>query len=165
LFSSIAFAQSDFSAFWKEFKSGVIAGDKAKVTEMTKFPLSMPYSVKAVKNKQELLRRYNDIVKGDGNAAQCFAKAQPRKEAGGRYEIYCPLKKLRTTWKTRRFGSCSNWATAVGKLPASTTSMNKPETKITRGVDSIRNLSRRAGNQLVSRCGATDGGGRHMLRV
>lgn len=92
LFSSIAFAQSDFSAFWKEFKSGVIAGDKAKVTDMTKFPLSMPYSVKAVKNKQEILRRYNDIVKGEGNAAQCFAKAQPRKEAGGRYEIYCPFK-------------------------------------------------------------------------
>ena len=41
-----AFAESDFSAFWQKFKSAVIAGDKAKVAEMTKFPLSMPYEVK-----------------------------------------------------------------------------------------------------------------------
>ena len=46
-----AFAESDFSAFWKTFRSAVIAGDKAAVGEMTKFPLSMPYEVKAVKNK------------------------------------------------------------------------------------------------------------------
>jgi hypothetical protein len=47
LFSSTAFAESDFSAFSKKFKSAVIAGDKATVAEMTKFPLSMPYLVKA----------------------------------------------------------------------------------------------------------------------
>jgi hypothetical protein len=33
-------------AFWQKFKSAVIAGDKAAVAEMTKFPLSMPYEVK-----------------------------------------------------------------------------------------------------------------------
>jgi hypothetical protein len=38
-----AFGQSDFPAFWKKFRSEVIAGDKASVAEMTKFPLSMPY--------------------------------------------------------------------------------------------------------------------------
>jgi hypothetical protein len=37
-----AFAQTDFSAFWKKFRSAVIAGNKAAVVEMTKFPLSMP---------------------------------------------------------------------------------------------------------------------------
>jgi hypothetical protein len=92
LFSSTAFAQSDFSAFWKEFKSAVIAGDKAKVADMTKFPLSMPYSVKAVKNKEDFLRRYNEIFKGEANAAQCFGSAKPRKESARRYEIYCPFK-------------------------------------------------------------------------
>jgi hypothetical protein len=61
LFSSNAFAQTDFSAFWKTFKSAVIADDKAKVAEMTKFPVSMPYGVKAVKNKEGFLRRYNEI--------------------------------------------------------------------------------------------------------
>jgi hypothetical protein len=54
---SNAFAQTDFSTFWKKFKSAVIAGDKAAVTEMTKFPVSMPYGVKAVKNKENFLRR------------------------------------------------------------------------------------------------------------
>jgi hypothetical protein len=87
-----AFAESDFSAFWKTFKSAVIGGDKATVAEMTKFPLSMPYGVKAVKNKEAFLRRYNEIFKGEANASQCFGSAKPRKESARRYEIYCPFK-------------------------------------------------------------------------
>ena len=87
-----AFAESDFSAFWKKFKSAVVAGDKAAVSEMTKFPLSMPYSVKAVKNKEDFLRRYNEIFKGEANAAQCFGSAEPHKESNRRYEIFCPFK-------------------------------------------------------------------------
>jgi hypothetical protein len=87
-----AFAESDFSAFWKKFKSAVIAGDKAKVADMITFPLSMPYGVKPVKNKNDFLRRYDEIFKGEANGAQCFAKVEPRKEAGGGYEIYCPFK-------------------------------------------------------------------------
>ena len=87
-----AFAQTDFSTFWKKFKPAVIAGDKAAVAEMTKFPLSMPYGIKAVKNKEDLLRRYNEIFKGEANAAQCFRSAKPDKESTRRYEIYCPFK-------------------------------------------------------------------------
>jgi len=87
-----AFAQTDFSAFWQKFKSAVIAGDKATIAEITKFPLSMPYGVKAVKNKEELLRRYNEIFKGEANAAQCFASAKPHKESDRQYDIYCPFK-------------------------------------------------------------------------
>jgi hypothetical protein len=87
-----AFAESDFSAFWQKFNSAVIAGDKAAVVEMTKFPLSMSYVVKAVNNKQEFLRRYDEIFKGEANAAQCFGSAEPHKESGRRYEIYCPFK-------------------------------------------------------------------------
>ena len=90
LFSN-AFAESDFSVFWKKFSSAVIAGDKAAVAEMTKFPLSMPYMVKAVKTKSDFLRRYNEIFNGEANAAQCFRDAKPEKESG-RYEIYCPFK-------------------------------------------------------------------------
>jgi len=91
LFSN-AFAQSEFPAFWKKFRSAVTAGDKTATAEMTKFPLSMPYGVKGVKDKENFLRRYNEIFKGEANAAQCFANAQPQKEATGRYEIYCPFK-------------------------------------------------------------------------
>jgi len=87
-----AFGHSDFSAFWKKFRSAVIAGDKTAVAEMTKFPLSMPYGVKAGKNKEDFLRRYNEIFKGEANAAQCFKSAAPQKESDRRYEIYCPFK-------------------------------------------------------------------------
>jgi len=72
-----AFAESDFSAFWQKFKSAVIAGDKTKV---------------AVKNKEDFLRRYNEIFKGEANAAQCFGKAEPHKESDRQYDIYCPFK-------------------------------------------------------------------------
>ena len=91
--------QSDFSTFWKKFKSAVIAGDKATITEMTKFPLSMPYGIKAVKNKEDLLRRYNEIFKGEANAAQCFASGKPQKESARRYEIYCPFKETPDDWE------------------------------------------------------------------
>jgi hypothetical protein len=87
-----AFAQSDFSAFWQKFKSAVIAGDKVIVAKMTKFPLSMSYGIKAVKNKEDFLHRYNEIFKGEANAAQCFGSAEPQKESGRRYEVYCPFK-------------------------------------------------------------------------
>ena len=90
-----AFAQSDFPAFWQKFKSAVIAGDKGAVAEMTKFPLSMQYGVKAVKTKSHFLRRYSEIFNGEANAAQCFATAKPEKSSDGhgQYEIYCPFKK------------------------------------------------------------------------
>jgi hypothetical protein len=92
-------AQIDFPAFWKKFKSAVASGDKATVSEMTKFPLSMPYLVKGVKNKEDLLRRYNEIFNGEANAAQCFASAEPRKESARRYEIYCPFKDTPKDWE------------------------------------------------------------------
>jgi hypothetical protein len=87
-----AFAHTDFPAFWAKFKSAVTHGDKAAVARMTKFPLSMPYLVKAVKNKENFLRRYNQIFNGEANAAQCFANAEPLKESPQRYEVYCPFK-------------------------------------------------------------------------
>ena len=94
-----AFAESDFSAFWREFKSAVIAGDKAKAAGMTKFPLSMSYMVKAVKNKEDFLRRYNEIFKGEANAAQCFGKAEPHKQSDRQYDIYCPFKGTPNDWE------------------------------------------------------------------
>jgi hypothetical protein len=93
LLSSNAFAQTDFSAFWTKFKSALAAGDKAAVAGMTKFPLSMPYLQKKVKDKADLLRRYDEVFNGEANAAQCFAKAKPAKASSKGYEIYCPFKK------------------------------------------------------------------------
>ncbi len=87
-----AFADTDFSAFWKKFRSAVAGGDKAAVAEMTKFPMSMAAFQKSVKNKAEFLRRYDEIFNGEANAAQCFASAEPQKGSRGGYEIYCPFK-------------------------------------------------------------------------
>ena len=94
-----AFAESDFAAFWKKFKAAVTAADKAAVAEITKFPLSMPYLVKTVKTKEDFLRRYNEIFKGEANAAQCFGSAEPHKESDRRYEIYCPFKDTPNDWE------------------------------------------------------------------
>jgi hypothetical protein len=94
-----AFAESDFAAFWKSFRSAVVAGDKTTVAEMTKFPLSMPYEVKAVKNKENFLRRYSEIFKGEANAVQCFTRAKPQKESPSRYEVYCPFKDTPDDWE------------------------------------------------------------------
>ena len=66
---------------------------------MTKFPLSMPYLQKAVKNKEDFLRRYNEIFKGEANAAQCFKSAEPEKNPTGRYEIYRPFKDTPNDWE------------------------------------------------------------------
>jgi hypothetical protein len=94
-----AFGQSDFPAFWKKFRSAVIAGDKTSVAEMTKFAVSMPYGVKTVKNKEDFLRRYDEIFKGEANAAQCFKSAEPDKESDRRYGIYCPFKDTPNDWE------------------------------------------------------------------
>jgi len=91
LFSN-AFAQTDFPVFWNKFKSAVASGDKAVVADMTKFPVSMPYGVKAVKDKEKFLRRYGEIFKAEANAAQCFASTKPQKESPRGYSVYCPFK-------------------------------------------------------------------------
>src|SRR6266568_6631425 len=94
-----AFAESDFSAFWKTLKSAVIAGDKAKVAEMTKFPLSIGYLEKPVKNKQQFLRRYDEIFKGEASAAQCFPSAKPHQQSARQYDVYCPFKETPNDWE------------------------------------------------------------------
>ncbi len=85
-----ASAQSDFSAFWKNFKSAVIRADKSAVAEMTKFPLSF-YSDR-IQSRTVFLRRYEEIFHGECNAAQCFGSVEPRKTSAQQYEIYCPFK-------------------------------------------------------------------------
>ena len=99
-----AFAQSEFPGFWKRFKSAVIAGDSTSVAEMTRFPLSMPYLVKTVKDNEDFLRRYNEIFKGEADAAQCFATAEPRKESARSYVVYCPFKRSPNDWDNAPIG-------------------------------------------------------------
>jgi hypothetical protein len=95
----IGSAQTDFSAFWNKFRSAVASPGKTTMADMTKFPLSMPYGVKTIKNKENFLRRYDEIFKGEANAAQCFARAKPQKESARRYEVYCPFKDTPNDWE------------------------------------------------------------------
>jgi hypothetical protein len=97
--SSNAFAQTDFSAFWEKFKSAVAAGDKSAVAGMTKFPLSMPYVEKKVRNKEDFLRRYDQIFDGEANATQCFARAKAKKDSAREYKVYCPFKATPNDWE------------------------------------------------------------------
>jgi hypothetical protein len=85
-----ALAETDFAAFWNKFRSAVVARDKAVVAEMTQFPFSIQSS--KIENREKFLRRYDEIFKGEADAAQCFATAKPRRESAQRYEIYCPFK-------------------------------------------------------------------------
>ena len=66
---------------------------------MTKFPLSIGYLEKPVKNKQQFLRRYDEIFKGEASAAQCFPSAKPHQQSARQYDVYCPFKETPNDWE------------------------------------------------------------------
>jgi len=73
-------ADNSIDGFWARFKVAVINGDKAGVAALTQFPVTMPYGVRSVKTKAELLTRYKQVFSQEANAAKCFAKAKPEKD-------------------------------------------------------------------------------------
>src|SRR2546423_14810863 len=80
-----AFARSSQSdaatdAFWTAFKSAVINSDKSGVARLTQFPVTMPYGVRAIRTRAQLLSRYKQVFNGEANAAKCFANAKPQKD-------------------------------------------------------------------------------------
>jgi hypothetical protein len=87
-------AQSNgtFNAFWQKFKTGVIMGDKEAVAALSKFPIGMSYGIRSIKNKAELSRRFKDVFNKQSNAARCFAKKEPEKDADNakRFSVACP---------------------------------------------------------------------------
>lgn len=85
-------AQTGFDDFWKSFKAAVVKGDKTTVSSLTKFPLSMPYGMKTVKTKADFLKRYQEIFKGEADAARCFPKAELIKDDAKNYSVYCGFK-------------------------------------------------------------------------
>ena len=80
-----AFARSSQSdaatdVFWTAFKSAVINSDKSGVARLTQFPVTMPYGVRAIRTRAQLLSRYKQVFNGEANAAKCFANAKPQKD-------------------------------------------------------------------------------------
>jgi hypothetical protein len=94
LFSILCFSieakaqNSSFDTFWTKFKDAVMKDDKQTLSGMAKYPLSMPYGVKSVKNKTDFIKRYKTIFDGQlkgfpiDTAKKCFAGAKPEKEEG-----------------------------------------------------------------------------------
>ena len=68
------------AAFWAKFKVAVTNGDKAAVADLTAFPVTMPYGVRSIRTKAELLSRYKQVFNGEANAAKCFATAKPQSD-------------------------------------------------------------------------------------
>lgn len=81
-----------FNAFWQKFKTGVIRGDKEAVAALSKFPIGMSYGIRSIKNKAQLSRRFKELFYQQTNAAQCFARKEPEKDADNakRFSVACP---------------------------------------------------------------------------
>ena len=71
---------NSIDAFWAKFKAAVTNGDKPGVATLTQFPVSMPYGVRSIKTKSELITRYKEVFNRETNAAKCFATAKPEKD-------------------------------------------------------------------------------------
>ena len=80
-----------FKVFWQKFKTAVIQSDKETVASLSRFPIKMSFGKTSIKNKAQLLRRYREVFNEQTNAAQCFNKKDPEKEAGSAgFSIACP---------------------------------------------------------------------------
>lgn len=81
-----------FKAFWQKFRAAVARADKEAVAGLSKFPVGMSYGIRSIRNGAELRRRYREVFNEQTNAAQCFARKEPEKDAEnrGRYTVACP---------------------------------------------------------------------------
>jgi len=86
-------AQTDVNAFWKNFKTAVVKGDKLTVASMTSFPLELPFGHKSVKTKADFIKRYDKIMNMEANAKRCFQVQNIKKDENTtRYYIDCTFK-------------------------------------------------------------------------
>jgi len=88
--------KESIGSFWTKFKTAVMKNDKQTLSDMVKYPLSMPYGVRSVKTKADFINRYKEIFDGQlkgfpvNTAKKCFANAKPEKEEGSsRYFVAC----------------------------------------------------------------------------
>ena len=73
-------SDASIEIFWHKFKTAVIARDKVSVARLSRFPIEMPYGVKAVRTQADLIKRYRVVFNQETDAAKCFAKAHPEFE-------------------------------------------------------------------------------------
>ena len=81
--------------FWDRFREAVSKGNKTTVAGLSKFPISMPYGMRSVKSRAQLIKRYRDVFNHDGSsAAECFTTAKPLSEPARRNEFTVGCKNL-----------------------------------------------------------------------
>ena len=75
--------------FWGKFQSAVAKNDREAVAALTKFPLGMPYGVRSIRTRAQLINRYGEIF--DAETKKCFAGAQPQVEDANvkKFSINC----------------------------------------------------------------------------
>lgn len=65
-------------AFWERFRTAVIKQNRTAVANLSQFPISMPYGIRTVRNKAQLIKRYRDVFNHEADAAVCFETAKPQ---------------------------------------------------------------------------------------
>lgn len=77
---AFSFAPADASRdrFWEKFRDAVIRKDRATVAELSRYPVSMPYGLREVRTRAQLIKRYRDVFNHEGDAAICFRDAKPQ---------------------------------------------------------------------------------------
>lgn len=107
-------AASDLAlkSFWKKFKTAVISGNKHIVSNLSEFPVGMSYGIPRIRNRSDLLRRYQKVFSEQTDAAKCFDTKEPELESAKptRATVACPnsaghevviyqFRLTRTGWK------------------------------------------------------------------
>ena len=72
-------AQEDATirTFWEKFKTAVINKDKSLVADLSSYPITMPYGLRSVRTKTQLVKRYRDVFNHESDAAICFTQSKP----------------------------------------------------------------------------------------
>jgi hypothetical protein len=85
-------ATDTFETFWQTFKAAVSKGDVEGVARLSKFPIGMSYGISSIKTKAQLTKRYKQVFNEQTNAAACFSKAKPERDAQSpkRFTVACP---------------------------------------------------------------------------
>ena len=86
--------EDSVATFWASFKAAVIAGDKAKVAAMSRFPITRGYGMASIRTKAQFTKRFRDVFFNETDAAQCFPRAKPvvDKQRPNEFSVSCPFK-------------------------------------------------------------------------
>ncbi len=84
--TSISPKRNNFTAFWLKFKGAVAKNNKEAIASMTNFPLRMPYGMRNIRTRAELIKGYGKIF--DTETKKCFAAAEPQFEQSGKTKGY-----------------------------------------------------------------------------